>query len=145
MITYIDTSVLLKLLVDDEVGGEAAQRLWLESDYLVCAEIGYAEARAALASARRGGRLDNDELSTAKAELDTLWAQVDVVPVTTELVWAAADLAEIEGLRGYDAVHLAAAVSGGATVVASADAKLLAAAQRRRLDVSNPLQPTDDT
>ena len=122
MITYFDTSVLLKLLVDDEVGAAAAQRLWLESDYLVCAEIGYAEARAALASARRGGRLDADELSTAKAELDTLWAQLDVVPVTTELVWAAADLAEIEGLRGYDAVHLAGAVAGGATVVASADA-----------------------
>jgi predicted nucleic acid-binding protein len=131
--------------VDDEVGAEAAQRLWLESDYLVCAEIGYAEARAALASARRGGRLDADELSTAKAELDTLWAQLDVVPVNTELVWAAADLAEIEGLRGYDAVHLAAAVAGGATVVASADAELLAAAQRRRLAVSTPLQPTDNT
>jgi predicted nucleic acid-binding protein len=145
VITYIDTSVLLKLLVDDEVGAGAAQRLWLESDYLVCAEIGYAEARAALASARRGGRLDADELSTAKAELDTLWAQLDVVPVTTELVWAAADLAEVEGLRGYDAVHLAAAIAGGATVVASADARLLAAAQRSRLDVSNSLQPTDDT
>ena len=72
MITYIDTSVLLKLLVDDEVGASAAQRLWLESDFVVCAEIGYAEARAALASARRSGRLEADGLSSAKAELDTL-------------------------------------------------------------------------
>ena len=68
MITYIDTSVLLKLLVDDEVGSDAAQRLWLESDFVVCAEIGYAEARAALAAARRAGRLDADGLSIAKAE-----------------------------------------------------------------------------
>ena len=103
MITYIDTSVLLKLLVDDEVGADAAQRLWLDSDFVMCAEIGYAEARAALASVRRGGRLDARELSTAKAELNRLWAQVDVVPVTTELVLAAGDLAEAEGLRGYDA------------------------------------------
>ena len=143
MITYIDTSVLLKLLVDDEIGGDAAQRLWLESDFVVCVEVGYAEARAALAAAHRAGRLDGRGLSIAKAELGTLWAQLDVVPVTTELVIAAGDLAEIEGLRGYDAVHLAAALVGNATVVATADAQLLVAAQRRQLDVSNPLLPHD--
>ena len=143
MITYIDTSVLLKLLVDDEVGADAAQRLWLDSDFVMCAEIGYAEARAALASVRRGGRLDARELSTAKAELNRLWEQIDVVPVTTELVLAAGDLAEAEGLRGYDAVHLAAALAGQATVVATADSQLLAAAQHRNLDVSNPLTPDE--
>jgi uncharacterized protein len=144
VITYIDTSVLLKLLVDDEVGAEAANRLWLESDFIVCAEIGYAEGRAALASARRGGRLDADGLSTAKAGLNMLWAQLDVVPVTTALVLAAGDLAEAEGLRGYDAIHLAAALAGQATVVASADSQLLAASQRRQLDVSNPLETRGD-
>jgi uncharacterized protein len=141
VITYIDTSVLLKLLVDDEVGSETVERLWLESDYLVCAEIGYAEARAALASARRSGRLDDAALRTAKAQLTALWDQIDVVPVTTELVRAAGDLAEVEGLRGYDAVHLAAAVAAQATVVATADARLLEAAERRRFDVANPLPP----
>ena len=143
MITYIDTSVLLKLLVDDEVGVDAAQRLWLESDFVQCAEIGYAEARA-LASAHRSGRLDAAGLSTMKAELNMLWAQVDVVPVTTALVIAAGDLAEAEALRGYDAVHLAAALVGQATVIATADSQLLEAALRRQLDVSNPLKPATD-
>jgi hypothetical protein len=83
------TSVLLRLLVDDEVVGDAAQRLRLDSDFVLGAEIGYAEARAALASARRGGRLDARGLSTATAELNALWAQVDVVPVTAELDVAA--------------------------------------------------------
>ncbi len=110
----------------------------------MCAEIGYAEARDALASAHRAGRLDAHGLSTAKAELDTLWAQLDVVPVTTELVRVAGDLAEVEALRGYDAVHLAAALASKASVVATADAQLLVAAQRRQFDVSNPLQPRDD-
>ena len=136
MISYIDTSVLLKLLVDDEVGADAAERLWLDSDFVMCAEIGYAEARAALAMARRMGRLDARGLSTAKDELNTLWAQVDVVPVTTELVLAAGDLAEEEGLCGYDAIHLAAALAGQADVVATADGQLLAAAQHRQLDVA---------
>ena len=144
MITYVDTSVLLKLLVDDEVGSDAAQRLWIESDFVTCAEIGCVEARAALAAAHRGGRLGVRGLSTAKSELPTLWAQIDVVPVTTSLVLAAGDLAELEGLRGHDAVHLAAALAAQATVVASADTQLLAAARRRHLDVSNPLGRHDD-
>jgi len=49
--------------------------------------------------------------SVDKAEFDALWAQVDVAPVTTEMVPAAGELAEVEGLRGYDAVHLAAAIA----------------------------------
>jgi predicted nucleic acid-binding protein len=143
VITYVDTSVLLKLLVDDELGAEAAERLWLESTHLVCAEIGYTEVRAALAATRRSGRLDQRSLRTAKAELDALWGQIDIVPVTTSLVHAAGDLAEDEGLRGYDAVHLAAAIAAQATVVATADTALLEAARRRRFDVSNPLEPAE--
>ena len=142
MITYVDTSVVLKLLVDDEDGVDAAERLWIEASYVVCAEIGYAEARAALASAHRDGRLDDDAHGNAKNELDDLWEQIDVVPVTTDLVHAAGDLAETEGLRGYDAVHLAAAIAANVTVVATADTQLLDAARRRRFDVSNPLEPT---
>lgn len=145
MITYVDTSVLLKLLVDDEAGTDAAERLWLESTYVVCAEIGYAEARAALASMHRNGRLDDGSLRTARVQLDALWEQIDVVAVTTEIVHAAGDLAEDEGLRGYDAVHLASATAAQATVVATADSRLLEAARRRRFDVSNPLASNEPT
>jgi uncharacterized protein len=143
MITYLDTSVLLKLFVDDELGAEAVDRLWLESDYIVCAEIGYAEARAALASAHRNGRLDIDALRTVKAQLNEVWQQITVVPVTTAVVHAAGDLAESEGLRGYDSVHLAAALAARVTVLATADLKLLEAAQRQGLGISNPLQIHD--
>lgn len=137
MITYVDTSLLLKLLVEDEVGSEAAEQIWLTSDHLVCAEIGYAEARAALASARRGGRPDPPGLSVAKRQLERLWDQVDVVAVRTHVVRAAGDLAEQEGLRGYDAVHLAAALEVPATVLAAADTQLLRAAQRRGLHIAD--------
>lgn len=136
MITYVDTSVLPKLLVDDEVVADAAQRLLLDSDFVLCTEIGYTEARAALASAHSRGRGDDDGLATAKAERIALWAQVDVVPVTTELVLTAGDLAEADGLRGDDSVHLAASLAGQATAVATADSQLLAAARHRQLDVS---------
>ena len=143
MITYFDTSVLLKLFVDDELGNDAVERLWIESEHIVCAEIGYAEARAALASAHRNGRLHMTALRTSKAQLDDAWQQITVVLVATPVVYAAGDLAESEGLRGYDAVHLAAAIAAQATVFATADLRLMEAAQRQGLGVSNPLQTPD--
>lgn len=141
MITYVETSVVLKLLVEDERGGDVAERLWLESDFVVCAEIGYAEARAALAAVHRNSRLTTHAYRVAKDELEALWSQVDVVAVSTELVRTAGNLAESEMLRGYDALHLAASLASNSAVFASADDRLLAAAQRQGLAISNPLTP----
>jgi uncharacterized protein len=53
---------------------------------------------------------------------------MDAIEVTAALAQSAGDLAEVHGLRGYDAVHLAAAVLIAADVVVSADAELLRAA-----------------
>jgi hypothetical protein len=48
-------------------------------------------------------------------------------------------LAGREALRGYGAVHLAAALAVRADVVASADGDLCEAARRNGLHVANPL------
>jgi predicted nucleic acid-binding protein len=138
VITYFDTSILMKLLIDDEAFRAESERLWVESEFAVCAEIGYAEARAALAAVRRNNRLTAAGLRTAKAELELLWEQISVVVVDTELVRAAGDLAERNALRGYDAVHLAAAIASQVTVVASADRQLVEAARRRGFAVAEP-------
>jgi len=139
VITYFDTSILMKLVIDDEAYRPESERLWLDSDYVVCAEIGYVEARAALAAARRHERLDAAALQTAKNQLELLWEQVSIVLVDTALVRAAGDVAERDALRGYDAVHLAAAITGHATVVASADRQLVEAARRQGLSIAEPL------
>lgn len=138
MITYFDTSMLVKLLVEDEARRPEAERLWLEADHVVCSEIGYVEARAALAAAHRGRRLGSAQMQAARSQFEVLWEQVSVVAVTTELVRAAADFAELDGLRGYDAVHLAAAATARATIVASADRQLTTAAQSRGFSVAYP-------
>lgn len=138
MITYFDTSMLMKLMIDDEAYRPEAERLWLDSDYVACAEIGYAEARAALAAAQRHDRLDTAALRTAKEQLELLWAQMSVVVVDTALVRAAGDVAERDGLRGCDAVHLAAAITGQVTVMASADRQLVEAARRQGLGGAEP-------
>ncbi len=138
MITYFDTSILMKLLIEDEAFRAESQRLWLDSDFALCAEIGYAEARGALAAVRRKERLTATASLTAKDQLELLWDHMSVIVVDSELVRAAGDLAERDGLRGYDAVHLAAAIAGQVTVVASADRQLVAVARRRGFSVAEP-------
>jgi predicted nucleic acid-binding protein len=137
VITYFDTSILMKLLIDEAYRPES-ERLWLDSDYVVCAEIGYVEARAALAAARRHERLSAAALRTAKDQLELLWKQVSVVAVNSALVRTAGDVAERDRLRGNDAVHLAAAITGQVTVLASADGQLVESARRRGLGVAEP-------
>lgn len=138
MITYVDTSTLLKLLIEEE-GSEQAGVIWDAADVLASAALLVVEARAALAAAERGKRLTAAQLREAKKELATLVEELTVVEITQGLVDLAADLSEEEGLRGYDAVHLAAALTVEAVVLTSADIDLLAAADRRGLHVANPV------
>jgi predicted nucleic acid-binding protein len=138
VITYIDTTTLLKLIIDEN-GSERAMTIWSSADAVASVNLIEVEARAALAAARRLRRLTEAQQSAALAELEALLSGLHIVPVTDELVAIAAELAEREGLRGYDAVHLAAAVAVEATVLSSADSALCAAAERCGLHVANPL------
>jgi predicted nucleic acid-binding protein len=137
MITYVDTSTLVKLLID-EAGTADAARIWDEADLLVIARIGHVEARAALAAARRQGRIEAAVERAAVAGLADLWSQVAVVELDGRLMEAAGDLAAKHGLRGYDAVHLGAARVIGADVFASADRRLCEAAQAEGFHVASP-------
>jgi predicted nucleic acid-binding protein len=141
VITYVDTSVLVKLLVA-EPGTDAATRIWNTSDSLVSVSLIQVEARSALAAAARAGRLGRAQLRRTRASLDELLDQMELVQVTSELVDDASELADVEQLRGYDAVHLAGALLVTADVMASADDDLCTAADNRGLLVANPLDPS---
>ena len=69
-----------------------------------------------------------------------LWSQLSVVEVDEDLMRLAGDLAITHSLRGYDAVHLAAASLVGATVFSSADRRLCAAACSSGFHVANPIE-----
>ncbi len=56
MIAYFDTSALLPLLVE-EPGSVRAGEVWDGAERMVTARVAYPEGRAALARARRLGRL----------------------------------------------------------------------------------------
>ncbi len=141
MITYVDTSTLLKLVIDED-GSDRADTIWMSADTVASVSLISVEASAALAAAKRGHRLTTEQHADARAELDALLAALHVVEATEELIANAAELAETEALRGYDAVHLAAALLVRATILSSADTDLCAAAERRGLHVANPLSST---
>ncbi len=140
MITYIDTSSLLKLLIDED-GSDRVELIWDTADTLASVALIVVESRAALATARRGRRLSISQHQRAVDEVTSLIDEISSVEVTEDLLEHAAQLAEEESLRGYDAVHLAAALAVEATVLSSADTDLCDAAERRGLHVSNPLAP----
>jgi len=127
-------------LLIEEVGSDKAELIWDSADTLGSASLVTVEARAALAAAARDDRLTAAQLRRAKAELALLIDQLATIEITATLVEDAAHLAELEALRGYDAVHLAAALTIGADVLSSGDTALCEAASRRGLHVANPLE-----
>ncbi len=143
MITYVDTSTMIKLIVS-ESGSVAAADIWDGADVLASARILYVEARAALAAAQRAGRLTLTQHRRAVVDFEDLWSQLVVIEIDGALVRRAAELAERRGLRGYDAVHLAAARHVGADVLTSADRVLCQAALAEGLYVADPTQ-TDES
>jgi uncharacterized protein len=138
VITYVDTSSLLKLLIDEE-GSEQVGLIWDTADRLASVSLVVVEARAALAAAARSRPLTSEQHRQAKADLTGLVNGLNLVEVTDTLIAEAAQLAEDEALRGYDAVHLAAALLVEASILTSADTDLCNAAQRRGLHIANPL------
>jgi uncharacterized protein len=102
----------------------------------------HACARAAFARHRWEGALASGALRRAVRELDREWGTFSIVDLTEPLVHRAATLAERHGLRGYDAVHLAAALEvaqSGANVEFTAFDRLLnRAARRERLRLTVP-------
>jgi len=134
---YLDTSALLKLLVE-EPGSDVAAALWDAGDSIVTSKLAYPEARAALAAAARGRRLTPAAHRAAKSELDELMQQMALIEVTAGICDGAGDLAERFALRGYDAVHLASAVAiaDGDTVLTTWAEELRAAAERAGMAVA---------
>ncbi|MGH9267892.1 MAG: type II toxin-antitoxin system VapC family toxin, partial [Acidimicrobiales bacterium] len=92
-----------------EAGSARAAILWDEADRAVSIRLVYPEGRAALAQAQRLGRLTVRQLRAAVRELGARYQELDLVELDDVLARRAGHLAELHGLRGYDAVHLAAA------------------------------------
>jgi len=125
---HVHWSAFIPLLIA-EPSSSSCQRFWDDADAVVASRLLYVEAAAALAQASRLDRLTRRTHRGAVELFDLLWALFDVVEVDHAAVMRAARLAEQLGLRGYDAVHCAAAesIAGEELVAAAGDQQLLSA------------------
>lgn len=128
MICYFDTSAFVPILID-EPSSRACRELWTLADAVITTRLLYVEAMAALSRAERTGRITAATVRAAGDGLDRLWPEFQVIELDDALARRAAALAESRALRGYDAVHCAAAglVDDPDVVAASGDKALLAA------------------
>lgn len=105
---YIDSSAFVRLYLEEALSTQVrAYVAQLES--MSCVSLGFVEVRAALAAAKRANRIDEQQHSVFKQQFHSLWKQCDRLNVDDLLLARAADLAEYGKLRGFDAMHLAAA------------------------------------
>lgn len=137
-IGYFDASALVKLLVE-EPGSDLAARVWDESDAVATSRISYPEVAAALAAAKRAGRLTAAGARRARSDWDAYWAGSRVVEVTREVAVTAAALVDAHVLGGADAVHLASArLFGRDALMVAWDRRLHAAARAVGLAICPP-------
>lgn len=149
MVYFVESSALVKAylaergsawvaaLVDPDAGNTAH-----------VARITAVEVVAAIARRRRAGGIGADEAQRMLAALRTAFRDdFAVAAVTESLLDHAMFLSDVQALRGYDAVQLAAALTVNAERVAlklpplvlvSADDELNAAAQVEGLAVEDP-------
>lgn len=115
-----------------------AAELWGSAHPAASSVLAYPEGRAALAAARRVGRLEKDAHAKALVDFEELYADLVTIGVDQELARSAGKHAEHLGLRGYDAVHLATALELGdeEVVLVTWDRDLARAAERVGLGIA---------
>jgi len=143
---FFDSSALVKRYAQE--AGTAWVQTIAARHYVFLARITQVEVIAAIERRKRTGTLTASDAGAAitnfRAHLSTEYAMVDISPL---LLGQAADLAEMHGLRAYDAVQLAAtlqvqnerrAFKLPGLVLVSADLALNAAAMAEGVAVEDP-------
>jgi predicted nucleic acid-binding protein len=137
VIAYLDASALAKRYIVER-GSRETNALTADAEMTATSIVSRAEVAAAFAKAVRAGVVKNLVARNAQRMFAGDWPDVVRVPVTESLVERAEALAWEHGLRGYDAVHLASALTwqesvGEQIVLATFDQQLWEAAKRAGL------------
>lgn len=146
---YLDSSALVKRYVS-EIGSAWVLSLFdplLKNDVLIAA-ITSVEIIAAITRRSRGGSIiGTDAIAVCNQFKSDLRSEYQVIEITESIINSAMVLAQVYGLRGYDAVQLGAGCAVNALCIAnslplvtfvSADSELNAAAASEGLLVENP-------
>jgi predicted nucleic acid-binding protein len=142
MIVYLDASALVKRYAA-EASSRAVGQLITTAEVLGTSLVTRAEVSAALAKAVRTLALSEQQSRVALHTFRAQWTDLARLQITETTVERADALAWQYGLRGYDAVHLAAALVWQETIMepvtlATFDRQLWQSGQASRLAVWPP-------
>ena len=134
---YLDTSALIKRFVTEN-GSPLVESLVGQEGPIATAKIAYVEVHAGLTRKHREGHLSGRQYALACRQFESDWQAYIRVDLQDEILILARDLIQRHTLRGFDAIHLASALSLGAALgeeitLAAADERLLRAARAERL------------
>lgn len=118
---------------------DQCRSIWDDATQIVTSRITYVEAQAAVAAAERADRIDSAQSKFARMRLDEMWRDAFVVEIDVDLMYAAAACARAYGLRGFEAIHCASAMTAGGidALAVSGDRRLLDAWLRGGLAVAD--------
>ncbi|NOH01630.1 MAG: type II toxin-antitoxin system VapC family toxin [Chloroflexi bacterium] len=139
MILYLDTSALIKRYILED--GSADVVGWMKDAELIGVSlVTRVEMVSALTRAIRGNRLPSDEGVEALDEFRAQWTDFQHINIDDALIVRADLLAVAYGLKGYDAVQLACALTWKDLLnvpvkFATYDVELYSAARKSGLDI----------
>ena len=138
---YLDTSALIKRFVNEN-GSPLVQSIVQRKGVIATAKIAYAEIFAGLTGKLREGNLSKAQYALACRQFESDWQAYLRVELEDNILLLARDLIQRRPLRGFDAVHLASALSlkialGEEITFAAADGRLLKAAKAENLEPLN--------
>jgi predicted nucleic acid-binding protein len=110
MIVYVDSSAFAKRYLA-EAGSRDVEALVRQADAVGTALITRPEISAAIAKLVRLGSLDRQHGEAALRAFRRQWPELTAIQLTEAITAEADTLAWEQDLRGYDAVHLASALS----------------------------------
>lgn len=136
---YLDTSALIKRFVAEK-GSPLVQTLVKRKGPIATAKIAYAEVYAGLTRKLREGHLSDAQYALACRQFEADWQAYIRVELHDDTLFLARDLIRRHPLKGFDAIHLASAVSlknalGEDITFAAADERLLRAAEAEDLKI----------
>jgi predicted nucleic acid-binding protein len=132
-VNYLDTSALIKRFVD-EPGSELVAAIVAKERPIAIAKIAYAEVHAGLARKRWEGGLSARQYARSREQFEEDWGAYVRVDLRDDILVLARDLIQRHPLRGFDAIHLASALSLRSALAedirfVAADTRLLQAAE----------------
>lgn len=139
--TYFDTSALIKRFVEEK-GSVLVASLIDQGGAVATAKIAYVEIYSGLTRKLREKQLSAMHYDRACQQFEREWSAYIRVETGEATLQLARDLIRHHPLRGFDAIHLASALTlkralGEEVIFAAADVRLLQAAGAERLQALN--------